>query len=232
MHLLMTAETVFRPPIGQSLCRRAANKLCAPAWRNLRWKWLIMAEVTRWNFGRIIGCLASRSSWELWRRPPALIRLPSSRNGFKERSLLFGDSCIFEVRAVCFSAKCTRWIPLMSRWVPPLISSTVNGYALPDPWCALEGTDIYTRKLSATLCNYTKYPFPVTAPMRCVDAQGQGRSTECALSVPLVHSFISLLYLWSPVWDKYVKVWRRLTNPCQNYCRIWTTMKGARWTHN
>jgi len=83
------------------------------------------------------------------RTSKAFIRPPSSRNGFKERSLLFGDSCIFEVRAICFSAKCTRWIPLMSRWVPPLISSTVRGYALPDLSYALDGTDICTRKLSA-----------------------------------------------------------------------------------
>jgi len=59
--------------------------------------------------------LVALSDQIIWGFPLRLINLfMAAIKDCVQRNLFFGDLCIFEVRPLCFTAKCTRGIPLMN----------------------------------------------------------------------------------------------------------------------
>jgi len=88
IHLFTAFITVFLPPIGQYWDRIMPSNARGPVCRLRSWKWVMMAIVTEWLRGNIIGWRPLKSSEEFLSRPSTLRSPNWSMNGERDASEL------------------------------------------------------------------------------------------------------------------------------------------------
>jgi len=121
IHFFTAFITVFLPPIGQYWDRIMPSNARGQVCRLRSWKWVIMAIVTEWLRGNIIGWRPLKSREEFLSRPSTLRSQKWSMNGERDAS-----EHPFDCNDLMPSHKCERWTRRSNSSVPPWRSDTVS----------------------------------------------------------------------------------------------------------